>query len=203
MKTAFAAASLAAFLTAPLTASESFADPDEYAFDKSHTTIRATWDHFGMSQQSIQFTDYDGVLLLDFEEPENSTVDITFNLIDGFWVGESHDRFIAHLNSDEIFNTAEYSTGRFVARSFQTEDGETGVMNGELTLMDQTHPVSLNVTLNHLGPHPFSGTQTAGLSATGTVKRSDYGLDIFAPNVSDEVELTIETELKLVTDESE
>lgn len=197
MKTAFAAASLATFLMAPLGASEALADPDEYTFDKSHTTIRASWDHLGMSRQSIQFTDYEGVLLLDFENPENSTVDITFNLIDGFWVGKDQEDFISHLNSDEIFNTAEISTGRFVATSFETEDGQTGIMTGDLTLKGQTHPVSLDVTLNHLGPHPLSDAQSAGLSASGTLLRSNYGLDIYAPLVSDEVELTIETELEL------
>ena len=68
--------------------------------------------------------------------------------------------------------------------------------------MGQTHPVRLDVTLNHLGEHPLSGEPSAGLSATGTVKRSDYGLDLYAPAVSDEVELTIETELKLAVDDN-
>jgi len=107
MKTAYAAASLAAFLLAPALSAEAFAEPQEYAFDKSHTTIRATWDHLGLSRQSLHFTDYEGVLILDFEAPENSTVDVQFNLDGGFWVGAYQDRFVGHLNSPDLFNTAE------------------------------------------------------------------------------------------------
>ncbi|XBQ14876.1 MAG: YceI family protein [Oceanicaulis sp.] len=204
MKTAYAAASLAAFLAAPVLTGAAFAEPAEYEFDKSHTTIRATWNHLGMSEQSIHFTDYDGVLLLDFEEPENSTVDITFNLPGGFWVGANQDRFIGHLNSGDLFNTEEYPTARFVATGFETEDGETGTMTGDLTLLGTTKPVTLDVTLNHLGDHPFrEGQQVAGLSASGTIIRSEWGLGYAAPAVSDEIDLSIETELALVTSEDD
>lgn len=203
MKTAYAAASLAAFLAAPLTATAAFAEPVEYEFDKTHTTIKATWEHLGFSNQSIHFTDYDGVLLLDFEEPTNSTVDITFDLPGGFWVGANQERFEGHLNSDDLFNTGEYPTARFVATQFATEDGETGTMTGDLTLLGQTHPVTLDVVLNQKAPHPFSDVPTAGLSATGTLQRSQWGLGYAVPAVSDEIELSIETELSMVTDEED
>ncbi len=204
MKTAYAAASLAAFLAAPFAATAAFAEPAEYEFDKSHSTIRATWEHLGLSEQSIHFTDYDGVLLLDFEEPQNSTVDITFNLPGGFWVGANQERFEGHLNSDDLFNTAEYPTARFVATEFATEDGETGTMTGDLTLLGTTRPVTLDVTLNHLGDHPFrAGQQVAGLSASGKIMRSEWGLGYATPAVSDEIDLSIETELALVTEADE
>lgn len=203
MKTAFAAASLAAFLAAPALTSAASAEPAAYEFDKTHTAIRASWTHLGYSQQSIYFTDYDGVLMLDFEEPQNSTVDVTFNLADGFWVGADQERFEGHLNSPDLFDTAQFPTARFVATSFDTEDGETGTMTGDLTLLGQTQPVTLDVTLNQRSPHPFSGTPTAGFSATATINRSEWGLGYAVPAVSDEVELSIETELALVVEESE
>ena len=201
MKTAYAAASLAAFLSTAALAPAAFADPAEYAFDKTHTTIRASWNHLGFSEQAIHFTNYDGVLLLDFEEPANSTVDITFNLVDGFWVGAGQERFVSHLNSADLFNTAEFPTARFVATSFETEDGETGTMTGDLTLLGQTRPVSLDVTLRQHAPHPFNQTMTAGLSASGEILRSDWGLSYAVPAVSDAIKIEIETELSLVADE--
>ena len=205
MKTAFAAASLAALLTAPLTVADAFAEPAEYEFDKSHTTIRASWNHLGYSEQSIHFTDYDGVLLLDFEEPENSTVDVTFSLADGFWVGANQDRFVNHLNSGDLFNTAEYPEARFVATAFDTEDGETGTMTGDLTLLGQTHPVTLNVEVNkrEAKPEQMGGAMTAGFSARGTIERSQWGLGYAVPAVSDEIDLVIETELLLVEDDED
>ena len=200
MKTAYAAASLAAFLGAATLAPTAFADPVEYEFDKTHTAIRATWTHLGFSHQAIQFTDFDGVLMLDFEEPENSTVDVTFNLQDGFWVGADQDRFIGHLSSPDLFNIAEFPTARFVATGFETEDGETGQMTGDLTLLGQTHPVTLDVTLNQRGPNPFSQTPPAGFTATGEILRSQWGMGYAAPAVSDEIRIEINTELTVVSE---
>ncbi len=203
MKTAFAAASLAAFLAAPALTSTANAEPAAYEFDKTHTAIRASWVHLGYSEQSIYFTDYDGVLMLDFEEPQNSAVDVTFNLAAGFWVGANQERFEGHLNSSDLFDTEQFPTARFVATSFDTEDGETGTMTGDLTLLGQTQPVTLNVVLNQRSPHPFSGNEVAGLSATATINRSDWGMDYAVPAVSDAIELSIETELALVVEPSE
>ncbi|WP_420434056.1 YceI family protein [Hyphobacterium sp.] len=185
---------------AALTATAALADPVEYVFDKSHTEISASWVHQGLSRQSMQFTDYDGTLMLDFDTPSNSTIDISFNLIDGIWPGAHHDRFIAHLNSDEIFNTAEFPTAHFVATGFETEDGETGTMTGDLTLAGTTVPVTLDVTLNRLREDG-----TAGFTATGTVMRSDWGptVGIYAGPISDEVIITINTELDVAPDDAE
>ncbi|WP_109259550.1 YceI family protein [Hyphobacterium indicum] len=191
---------LTATAVAALAAAAAFADPVAYEFDRGHTEISASWDHQGLSRQSLQFTNYDGTLLLDFDNPENSTVDITFNLIDGLWAGAHHDRFIRHLNSDEIFNTAEFPTARFVATGFETEDGVTGTMSGDLTIVGVTVPVTLDVTLNDLREDG-----TAGFTATGTLVRSDWGptVGIYAGPVSDEVILTINTELSVAEDDAE
>lgn len=191
---------LTATAIAALTATAALADPVEYVFDKAHTEISASWVHQGLSRQSMQFTDYDGTLMLDFDTPSNSTIDLTFNLIDGFWVGAHHDRFIAHLNSDEIFNTAEFPTARFVATGFETEDGETGTMTGDLTLVGVSVPVTLDVTLNRL-----RDDGTAGFTATGTVMRTDWGptVGIYAGPISDEVIITINTELEVAAADAE
>lgn len=191
---------LTATAVAALAAAAALADPVAYEFDRGHTEISASWDHQGLSRQSLQFTNYDGTLLLDFDNPENSTVDITFNLIDGLWAGAHHDRFIRHLNSDEIFNTAEFPTARFVATGYETEDGVTGTMSGDLTIVGVTVPVTLDVTLNDLREDG-----TAGFTATGTLVRSDWGptVGIYAGPVSDEVILTINTELSVAEDDAE
>lgn len=190
---------LTATAIAAFAASAALADPTAYDFDRGHTEISASWIHQGLARFSMQLTDYDGTLLLDLETPENSTVDITFNLVDGMWVGAHHDRFITHLNSDEIFNTAEFPTAHFVATGFETEDGETGTMTGDLTIVDVTVPVSLDVTLN--GRNDARGK--LGFTATGTITRTDWGpgIGIYAGAVSDEVIITINTELVAQTDD--
>ena len=86
------------------------------------------------------------------------------------------------------------ATVGFVATSFETEDGQTGTMTGELTIRDLTHSVTLDVTLNRQDV-TRDGRSKLGFSATGTLLRSEWGLGFAVPSVSDEVLLTIETEL--------
>lgn len=175
-------------------AATAVAQPVNYEFDKTHTVVRASWDHQGYATMSMEFTDYDGTLALDFDEPSNSVVDVTFNIEGGFWVGANQDRFIGHLNSADLFNTAEFPTARFIATGFETEDGVTGTMTGDLTLLGNTGPVSLEVTLNRTG-ETGNGAIKRGFTATGTILRSEWGMGYAVPFVSDEIELYIGTEL--------
>lgn len=185
---------LAAAPAALLMMSSAQAEPVEYAMDLSHSVVRAGWVHQGYSQQSLEFTDFNGTLILDMETPANSTVDVTFNLIDGLFAGGHHDRFIAHLNSGDFFDTAITPTAQFVGTEFVTEDGVTGVMTGNLTVNGQTHPVSLDVTLNNSG-ETRDGLSKLGFTATGSLNRSDWDMGYLVPYISDQIDLFISTEM--------
>ena len=185
---------LAAAPAVLLAFSSAMAEPVAYEFDLTHTEVSASWVHQGYSRQSLQFTDFDGTLDLDLETPADSTVDITFNLISGMWVGAHHERFITHLNSGDFFDTAVTPTAHFVGTSFETEDGETGVMTGDLTMNGLTHPVSLEVTLNNAG-ETQDGRSKLGFTATGSLLRSDWDMGFAVPYVSDEIQLFISTEV--------
>lgn len=170
------------------------AEPVAFEFDHTHTEIRATWNHQGYSHPSLVLTDFDGTLELDLEEPTNSQVDITFNLVDGIWAGARNDRFLEHLLSPDLFNVAEHPTARFVATGFSTEDGQTGTMTGELSLLDETREVSLWVELLKVG-EDREGRTKLGLTANTTITRSEWGMDYAVPAVSDWIGITINAEL--------
>ena len=74
-------------------------------------------------------------------------------------------------------------------------------MTGDLTIKGNTHPVVLDVILNKTGER--NGRAAIGFDATGTVKRSDFGVDLFVPNIGDEVKLTITTEAMVPKPEAE
>ena len=71
----------------------------------------------------------------------------------------------------------------------------TADITGTLTLKGQSHPVTLSAVLNKAGIHPIARVPALGVSATATLKRSQWGLDKYVPLVSDEVEVRIEIEL--------
>lgn len=184
-----AAAALTAF-TAP-----ALAAPVEYEFDKSHTVVRASWLHQGMSTMSLELTNYDGTLMLDLENPSNSAIDVTFTLADGMWAGANQDRFIGHLSSGDFFEVEVNPTVHFVATGFDSDDNQTGTMTGELTMNGQTHPVSLDVVMNGSG-ETRDGRTKHGFTATGTLMRSTWDMGFAVPYISDEIEIFISTELE-------
>ena len=53
----------------------------------------------------------------------------------------------------------------------------------------------LATTVNKVGEHPmYDGAPAAGFNATTTIKRSDYGINAYAPAVSDELQVRITAE---------
>ena len=79
--------------------------------------------------------------------------------------------------------------------------GTTAIMLGNLSFLGVTKPVSLNVTFNGaMQRQPLTGKPTMGFSATTTIKRTDWGMTIYAPNIGDEVSVMIEGEFTKVDD---
>ncbi len=187
----------AALLALPGTAA--LADPQTYQFDKNHTQIRITWNHLGLSEQSLMFTEYTGTVTFDEEDVSNSAVQVT---IDPASVDSGVPAFDDHLRSSDFFHVEEHDEITFETTSVVRTGPNTGQMTGDLTIKGITKPVTLDVTLNYSGEHPlaafnekFQGRQAAGFTATGRVLRSDFDLGRNAPIVSDWVDIEINTEL--------
>jgi polyisoprenoid-binding protein YceI len=70
----------------------------------------------------------------------------------------------------------------------------TGTLTGELTVHGVTKPVTLQLRLNGAGPHPMRKIAAIGFTATGTVKRSEFGVAAYVPMVGDELEVRLEVE---------
>ncbi len=70
---------------------------------------------------------------------------------------------------------------------------DSAKVTGDLTLKGVTKPVTLDVTFDgETDSHPFAKVPALGFSATGTFKRTDFGLDYLAGMVGDEVSVQIE-----------
>jgi polyisoprenoid-binding protein YceI len=67
-------------------------------------------------------------------------------------------------------------------------------VRGTLTLRGIAHKLDLNVTFNRAGLDPYDFRYTAGFSATATLKRSDFGMTKYLPDIGDRVQIRIEAE---------
>ena len=171
-----------------LLASASALAAEEWQFDNAHTMIGFTVDHLGA------FTDFDGTLILDQDDPSNSSVSVSIATAS---VDTRHEARDGHLSGEDFFDVANNPTITFESTSVNVTGDNTAEVTGDLTMLGMTNPVTLDVTLNQLGPNPFSETPTAGFSATGTLNRSDWGMQFGVPVIGDEIALIIETEATL------
>ena len=109
-----------------------------------------------------------------------------------------------HMRGPDMFNVAEFPTITFTSTSVELVDEENKIarVTGDLTMKGITKPITLDVTLVHIGAHPvgqfidyYSG-EWLGIAATGTLIRSEWDLGYAAPLTSDEITLEINAELK-------
>ena len=69
------------------------------------------------------------------------------------------------------------------------------IMQGELTFLGVTKPVTLDVVINGaMQRQPFSGKPTMGFSATTSISRSAWGMSKYVPQIGDNVSIVIEGE---------
>ncbi|MEM7525973.1 MAG: YceI family protein [Pseudomonadota bacterium] len=191
----FAALALAAsFIAAPaLQAAES------YVFDPGHTQVRATWNHAGYSQQSLLFRQVEGGATIDFDDPANTQLNVTIP-IDGVDTGV--EAFDKHLRSADFFELEAHPNATFVSTSVEKTGDSALKITGDLTIKGVTKSIVLDAVVNNSGEHPlgqfvdYYKGEWVGVTATGTITRSEWGLGFGAPITSDEVELFISTEMK-------
>ena len=172
-------------------AGSAFAAPVSYRIDPNHTNVIASWNHFGFSNPSVNFGQADGTIVYDAAKVSASTVQVTLPLSG---VSALATDFHDHLSSGDWFDAAKYPAATFKSTSVEAAGTGKLKVTGDLTVKGVTRPVVLDVTLNKAGEQPMAKRAAIGFDATATVKRSDFGLGNYVPNVSDEVTLRITTE---------
>lgn len=167
------------------------AEAETFELDPVHTRVAFRIDHAGFSKAIGTFSGANGQLSFDPDDWSTATLDVTLPLAtleigDDQWRDKVLDR--------TFLDAGDQPTARFV--STRVEPGAPGQARvfGELSLRGARREVVLDVRLNALKRHPLTLRRTAGFSATGTLRRSDFGMDAWRRLVGDEVELMIEAE---------
>ncbi|MBF5093687.1 YceI family protein [Azospirillum sp. INR13] len=188
-KTLFAAALFVA--TAAGALSPAFAAPVSYKIDPAHTAVAFIVNHIGFSNVIGRFNTVGGDISFDKDAVEKSTVNVT---IDAASIDTNHAKRDEHLRSPDFFNAKEFPKLTFKSTRIEKTGDKTGKLHGDLTMLGVTKPVVLDITFNKDGVSPASKLETAGFSARGTVKRTDFGMKYGAPAVGDDIQLLIEIE---------
>jgi polyisoprenoid-binding protein YceI len=121
--------------------------------------------------------------------------------IDVASLSTGHEQRDAHVRSADFLDADNHPTMNYSSTGIR-RDGANYVVDGELTLHGVTRPVPLSVEVIGTGPDAYGGTRV-GFSATASISRSDFGVDIAIPLdgggvvVSDKVQIELEIEAVL------
>jgi polyisoprenoid-binding protein YceI len=162
-----------------------------YQLEKTHVDLLFSINHAGFTEKHGSFRDLDATLQYDSDHPDKSQLSVTVktNSIDTSFPARDKD-----LQSDKFFDVARYPEMRFVSTKVTSGVDGALTVEGNLTLHGVTKPLTLHAKLNKAAPNPFDQKPTLGFSATGTLKRSDFGMSTAVPIIGDLVTLTIDAE---------
>lgn len=163
---------------------------EQFTLDNQHSYVLWHIKHLGFSTQAGKWY-VNGTVDLNKEHPENSKVDVNVKIAD---VVTGLPELDKHLMGPQFFDVSKFPEATFVSNKVVVTGKDTAKVTGQLTLHGVSKPVTLNVTLNQVGPNPITNNMTAGFTATTTIKRSDFGMGTLAPALSDEVKIEIGAE---------
>lgn len=163
---------------------------DSYTVDPRHTFPSFEIDHLGFSLQRGRFNRTSGSVLLD---PENGTGRIKIE-IDSASISTGLPELEQHLRGEDFLDAARYPKIKFSSDRLSYADDKLMSVDGFLTLHGVTHPVHLTVDHFHCGLNMIAMKYVCGANATTTIKRSDFGVDKYAPALADDVKIEIQIE---------
>ena len=166
-----------------------------YKADPDHTLVVWTVDHLGFTPYTGIFGGATGTLTLDPKNPNAAKVDVTIPVSKVTTASAGLTQHLLRPGKDggkPDFFGPKPADARFVSTSV-TAQGQRARITGNLTLNGVTRPVTLEASFYGAGkmPEQMGGQENVGFRATGTLKRSDFGISMGIPLVSDEVKLEI------------
>jgi polyisoprenoid-binding protein YceI len=165
--------------------------------DTSHSDVSFTIRHMMVSKVRGRFGSFSGEIVTG-ENLADSTVTAT---IDASSIDTNNEQRDGHIRSADFFDIENHPEWTFRSTGIRV-DGDDFALDGELTIKGVTRPVTLALEVNGFGPDAWGGTR-AGFSASTSIDRNDFGVDIKMPLdgggvvLSDKVQIQLEIEAVL------
>jgi polyisoprenoid-binding protein YceI len=177
------------------TATQTAAGVTTWKIDPAHSHVEFAIKHMMISTVKGRFSDVAGEIRLDEANLPNSRVDIDVNVAS---IDTREQQRDTHLRSADFFDVEKFPKMTFRSTRLEGTLDELK-LTGDLTIHGVTRPVTLDVTHEGRGKDPWGG-ERIGFSATGKIKRSDFGLTWNAALetggflVGDDVKISVDVE---------
>lgn len=150
------------------------AEPANFKVDDEHFSMVFDIMHIGYAPVMGMFRDIEGEFVYDEETRELVSGKLAFKSKSVF---TNHKKRDDHLTGKDFFNSSKYPDITFTVTGYESTGESTGVVTGDLSMLGQTRPVDLKVTLNKAAEYPIGHEEyTLGISAQTTIQRSDWGM---------------------------
>jgi polyisoprenoid-binding protein YceI len=170
------------------------AAPDSYTLDSTHSFAYFAVDHFGVSTLWGRFDKTTGKFTID-RDAKKASVELTVetaSLSTGYdGKGGGARTRDEHLRSADFFNVAEFPRMTFKASDVKFNGDSPAEVNGQLTLLGVTRPLTLKIERWTCKDNPFNKKPMCGGNASGAIKRSDFGMKYLLQAVGDDIRLQV------------
>jgi polyisoprenoid-binding protein YceI len=162
--------------------------------DPVHSDVSFSVRHMMVSKVRGRFTTFSGEIVTS----ENITDSAVTATIAADSIDTGQEQRDNHIRSADFFDVENHPQWTFRSTGARSK-GDDLVVDGELTIKGVTRPVSLALEVNGFGPDAYGGYR-AGFSASTTIDRNDFGVDIKLPMdgggvvVGDKVQINLEIE---------
>jgi polyisoprenoid-binding protein YceI len=143
-----------------------------YKVDASHTSVIARVPHLGYSYSVFRFGKVDGTLVWNPSDPAQSKLEATVGTAS---IETPVEGFAKQLSGEGFLKTAAFPNATFTSTAFRPTSATRGKVDGQLTLMGRTRPITFDVELVGAGAG-FGGKPRLGIQAQATIKPQDFGL---------------------------
>lgn len=162
-----------------------------YTLDPNHVGVIARVSHLGFSVSIFRFGKVAATLDWNPGDVTKSKLSAT---VDTNSIETNVPGFAEELEGDEYLKSAKFPTATFTSTAFRQTDPQHGKVDGKITLMGKTVPVTFDVTLIGAGPG-FAGSpvmgHVIGIHAEGAINPQDFGM---SPFFKTPIQLVIDTE---------
>lgn len=163
---------------------------DNYNIDPNHTYPSFEAGHMGISLFRGKFTRNEGKVVLD-RTGRSGSVDIA---IDAASIDFGHAKMNEHARSKDFFNAEQFPRITYKGRITSFNADAPAAVSGELTLLGITKPVNLAIHSFKCIQHPMLKREVCGADASGSFRRSDFGMNYGLPLHGDDIKLAIQIE---------
>jgi len=156
--------------------------------DPVHSSVVFRINHLGVAPFYGRFNEMEG----SFDLADGGSVSVTVMAESVDTNNENRDN---HLRNPDFFNAKQFPEITFESTSVKSTGDDTYEVEGELTMLGTTKPVTATFTKIGEGERGRFGYR-AGIETEVTIKRSDYGMTFYLDNgaLGDEVKLLIALE---------